>query len=46
MDPFLEARGLWADFHDNFVVAIKGMLNASLPSRAKRGWASGCTWTL
>lgn len=33
MDPFIEARGLWADFHDQFVVAIQQALNASLPAR-------------
>lgn len=33
MDPFIEARGLWADFHDKLVVAIADALNASLPPR-------------
>jgi hypothetical protein len=33
MDPFIEARGLWADFHDQLVVAIQQMLNQTLPPR-------------
>ncbi len=33
MDPFIEARGLWADFHDKLIVEIADTLNASLPPR-------------
>ncbi|HUE71747.1 MAG TPA: DUF4058 family protein [Pirellulaceae bacterium] len=33
MDPFIEARGLWADFHDKLIVEIANALNASLPPR-------------
>src|SRR4051794_39495081 len=33
MDPFIEARGLWADFHDQLVVAIQQTLNERLPPR-------------
>jgi hypothetical protein len=33
MDPFIEARGLWTDFHDNLIVELRRVLNASLPSR-------------
>lgn len=33
MDPFIEARGLWADFHDNLIVEIQRALNERLPDR-------------
>jgi hypothetical protein len=33
MDPFIEARGLWNDFHGNLVVEIQRALNAGLPQR-------------
>jgi hypothetical protein len=33
MDPFVEARGLWADFHDNLIVEIQRRLNSLLPER-------------
>lgn len=33
MDPFIEARGLWADFHDKLIVEIANALNQSLPPR-------------
>jgi hypothetical protein len=32
MDPFIEARGLWADFHDNLIVEIQRALNEHLPA--------------
>lgn len=31
MDPFIEARGPWTDFHDNLIVAIQRSLNERLP---------------
>jgi hypothetical protein len=33
MDPFIEARGLWADFHDNLIVELQRSLNQRLPER-------------
>jgi hypothetical protein len=33
MDPFIEARGLWADFHDNLIVELQRALNERLPER-------------
>jgi hypothetical protein len=33
MDPFIEARGLWTDFHDSLVAELRGILNAQLPER-------------
>lgn len=33
MDPFIEARGLWGDFHDNLLVEIQKTLNEMLPQR-------------
>jgi hypothetical protein len=33
MDPFIEARGLWTDFHDSLIVELRRALNAQLPSR-------------
>jgi hypothetical protein len=33
MDPFIEARGLWADFHDNLIVEMQRALNELLPDR-------------
>jgi hypothetical protein len=32
MDPFIEARGLWTDFHDNLIVEIQRSLNQRLPA--------------
>jgi hypothetical protein len=32
MDPFIEARGLWTDFHDNLIVEIQTALNERLPA--------------
>jgi hypothetical protein len=32
MDPFIEARGLWSDFHDNLIVEIQTALNERLPA--------------
>lgn len=32
MDPFIEARGLWTDFHDNLIVEIQSALNERLPA--------------
>lgn len=31
MDPFIEARGLWADFRLEFLCGIRRALNATLP---------------
>lgn len=31
IDPFIEARGLWEDFHDNLILEIKRQLSADLP---------------
>jgi len=33
MDPFIEARSLWTDFHDSLIVELRRMLNAYLPPR-------------
>lgn len=33
MDPFIEARGLWGDFHGDLMNSIKRFLNAQLPRR-------------
>jgi hypothetical protein len=33
MDPFVEARGLWSDFHDSLIVELRRTLNATLPPR-------------
>jgi len=33
MDPYLEAFGLWADFHDDLIAEIKRGLSAVLPER-------------
>lgn len=33
MDPFIEARGLWTDFHDSLIVELRHALNATLPAR-------------
>ncbi|HEV3144129.1 MAG TPA: DUF4058 family protein [Gemmataceae bacterium] len=33
MDPYVEASGVWGDFHTTFLVAIKAKLNAVLPRR-------------
>jgi Protein of unknown function (DUF4058) len=33
LDPFIEGRGLWGDFHDKMIVAIDDAISAVLPSR-------------
>lgn len=33
MDPIIEARGLWTDFHDSLIIELRRVLNAQLPSR-------------
>jgi len=33
MDPYIEACGLWADFHDDLIAEIKRSLAARLPDR-------------
>jgi hypothetical protein len=33
MDPFIEARSLWTDFHDSLAVELRRFLNAHLPPR-------------
>jgi Protein of unknown function (DUF4058) len=33
MDPFIEARGLWTDFHDSLIVEMRRTLNSQLPGR-------------
>jgi hypothetical protein len=33
MDPYIEASGLWADFHDDLIAEIKRALAAALPER-------------
>lgn len=33
MDPYIEANGLWADFHDDLIAEIKRALAAVLPER-------------
>jgi hypothetical protein len=33
MDPFIEARGLWTDFHDSLIVELRRILNSQLPPR-------------
>src|SRR5437868_5133719 len=31
VDPFIEARHLWGDFHDNFIVALQSAIQRQLP---------------
>src|SRR4051812_26227737 len=31
MDPYIEASGLWGDFHGSMIVALRNTLNARLP---------------
>jgi hypothetical protein len=31
MDPYLEARDIWPDFHDALAAAIRALLNRHLP---------------
>lgn len=33
MDPFIEGRGLWGDFHDHMIVGIGDAISADLPDR-------------
>src|SRR5438445_8902399 len=33
MDPYIEAFGLWEDFHHNFITEIQGAISAVLPER-------------
>jgi hypothetical protein len=33
MDPYVEDRGLWADFHDDLIGEIKRFLATVLPER-------------
>lgn len=33
MDPFIEARGLWTDFHESLIAELRRVLNSQLPSR-------------
>jgi Protein of unknown function (DUF4058) len=33
MDPYIEARGLWPDFHNSLIIELRRALNASLPPR-------------
>src|SRR3954453_18093484 len=33
MDPFIEARHLWGDFHDNLIVDIQRAIQRQLPDR-------------
>lgn len=33
MDPYIEARGLWGDFHTDLITSIKRFLNSRLPPR-------------
>ena len=33
MDPFIEARRIWGDFHDDFIVGIKREIQRQLPPR-------------
>src|SRR5689334_10110134 len=33
MDPFIEACGLWEDFHDDLIHYLKAGLNRQLPKR-------------
>ena len=33
MDPYIEASGLWEDFHDSLIAEIKWALSASIPDR-------------
>lgn len=33
MDPFIEGRGLWGDFHDYMIAGIGDVISASLPDR-------------
>ncbi len=31
MDPFIEAQGLWGDFHDNFIIDVQRAIQRQLP---------------
>ena len=33
MDPYIEAVGLWEDFHHNLITEIQGAISAVLPER-------------
>ena len=33
MDPYLEAKGLWPDFHHAIAGEMRGILNETLPSQ-------------
>jgi hypothetical protein len=33
MDPYVEAFGLWEDFHHGLITEIKGAISAPLPER-------------
>lgn len=33
MDPYIEGRGVWGDFHDKMIVAIDEAISAKLPDR-------------
>lgn len=33
MDPFIEARGRWTDFHDSLIAELRRALNSQLPGR-------------
>jgi hypothetical protein len=33
MDPYIEAAGLWEDFHHNLITEIQGAISAVLPER-------------
>jgi hypothetical protein len=33
MDPYIEARGLWEDFHDDLIAELKRVLASALPER-------------
>jgi len=33
MDPFIEAQGLWGDFHDDFIIEFKRAIQSQLPPK-------------
>src|SRR5271165_2204363 len=33
MDPYIEASGIWEDFHHNLITEIQGAISAVLPER-------------
>ena len=45
MDPYIEARSLWGDFHTDLITSIKRFLNSILPPRYVAVPVNGVTST-